>query len=335
MGVTAWRMAYYRLNPREDRVRHRKGATVKVAIRDIIVDPTIQIRRSNREQTIQRYEEAFDKLPPVDVFETSEGLLLADGFHRVAAARRLGIAEIEANVRKGTREEAAEHAVIANTKNGEPLTADERNAGVRRLKQLHPGWSLREIADAMSIGAQTVSNIIRVDEVRREVFTPSVNVLTDRHIREVAKAPSEQREPLIEAAAERNWSSEATALAVQNLRDDRIPLERKRDILAGKADPVVVTPEGQLAVPAEIVGRQIREMAANDAVLAFESALEHLAKLRLFRPEAIVSTIGRRRLDQLIGEVPGYVDFLNQVLAAARIESRKLEVVHGEGSNTN
>jgi len=72
-------------------------------------------------------------------------------------------------------------------------------------------WSLREVADAMSISPQTVSNIIRVDEVRREVFTPSVNVLTDSHIREVAKAPPEQRAPLIEAAAEKYGT---------NLQDD-------------------------------------------------------------------------------------------------------------------
>ncbi len=97
---------------------------MRLALSEIEIDPTIQIRRSNYEDTIQRYEEAFERLPPVDVFDTAEGLLLADGFHRIAAAERLGHSEIDATVRKGTRQDAAEHAVIANTKNGEPLTAE-------------------------------------------------------------------------------------------------------------------------------------------------------------------------------------------------------------------
>lgn len=268
-----------------------------------------------------------EKLPPVDVFDTPEGLLLADGFHRAAAATRLGLNEIEANVRKGTRQEAAEHAVIANTRNGDPLSTEERNDGIRRLKQIHPDWSLRQIADAISVSQVTVKRVFEVDEVRRSVFTPASTAVTDTHVREIATAPKEQWKPLIEAAAERQWSSDATALAVRNLRDDRIPDDRKEAILAGEADPVVVTPEGQFAVPSEIIGRQIREMAANDAVLVLERALEHLAKLRLFRPEAIVSTIGRTRLDRLIEEMPGDIAFMEEVLEAARKEGRKLEAM--------
>ncbi len=300
---------------------------MKLAIKDIDVDPTLQIRRRNHEDTIRRYEEAFDKLPPVDVFKTPEGMLLADGFHRIAAAMRLGHTEIDANVRTGTREEAAEHAVIANTQNGDPLSSDERNDGIRRLRQLHPSWSMREIADAMSVSHITVKRVFDVDEVRRSVFTPAVTMVTDSHLRELSSVPQEHRAPLIEAAAERKWSVEATALAARNLKDDRIPDEQKREMLSGQADPVVVTPDGQFAVPSEVVARQLRSMEANDAVLAMERALEGLAKLRLFRPEAIVSTIGRRRLDHLISEMPAYVSFMEEVLAAARKESRKLEVV--------
>ena len=91
----------------------------KIAINKIVVDPTVQIRRANHEPTIRRYEESFDKLPPVVVFDVpGEGRLLADGFHRIAAAERLGRREIDATLRKGTREDVLEFAVIANTKNG-------------------------------------------------------------------------------------------------------------------------------------------------------------------------------------------------------------------------
>ena len=80
----------------------------KIAINKIVVDPTVQIRRANHEPTIRRYEESFDKLPPVVVFDVpGEGRLLADGFHRIAAAERLGRREIDATLRKGTRERRA------------------------------------------------------------------------------------------------------------------------------------------------------------------------------------------------------------------------------------
>ncbi len=238
----------------------------------IIIDPTIQIRRSNHDPTIQRYEESFDKLPPVTVIDSSEGMLLADGFHRMAAAGRLGLEEVEAKVIKGTREDALEIAVVANMKNADPLTTEERDDGIRRLRQLHPDWTLRQLAEAMSVSYQTVSDVFRVDEVKRHVVSP-VNALTSTHYREVAKAPKEQWEPLVKAADKRGWSSEVTSVARKNLADDRVSEDRKRDLLAGKADPVVFTPEGEVAIPADVVGARLREMAANDAVLQFERAL--------------------------------------------------------------
>jgi hypothetical protein len=45
-------------------------------------------------------------LRPVMVFETERGLLLADGYHRVAAARLRGERTIEAEVRLGSWDDA-------------------------------------------------------------------------------------------------------------------------------------------------------------------------------------------------------------------------------------
>ena len=299
----------------------------KLAIQDIVVDPTIQIRQANHEQTIQRYEDAFDRLPPVDVFKTAEGLLLADGFHRIAAAERLGHAKIEAKVHKGTREEAAEYAVISNTKNADPLTPEERDDGIRRLRQLHPDWSNRVIAEKMSVSEATVRRVFEIDEVKQATFrSASRDAPSNSHYREIARAPKEHWEPLVKATEKRGWTRDATAQAVRNLKDDRIPEERKRDILKGEADPVVVTPDGQFAVPPDVVGKKLREMAANDAVLATERALDALAKLRLFRPDVIVSTIGQPRLARLIDEMPGYISFMEEILNAAT-KTRKPEAV--------
>jgi ParB-like chromosome segregation protein Spo0J len=59
---------------------------------------------------VERYAQGLDALPPVVVFDTEEGLLLADGYHRVAAARRRGLETIEAEVRLGSRQDALRYA---------------------------------------------------------------------------------------------------------------------------------------------------------------------------------------------------------------------------------
>ena len=185
---------------------------MKLDLQKIEVDPTVQIRRINHEETIQRYQESFDKLPPIDVFETPDGILLADGFHRMAAAERLGLSEIEVKVHKGSREEALEHAVIANTKNADPLTPEERDDGIRRLKQLHPERSDRQIAEAMSVSHTTVRRVYQIDEVKKATFSGGTRVPpSDSHYCEIANAPKEHWQPLVEATEKRGWTRDVTA----------------------------------------------------------------------------------------------------------------------------
>lgn len=62
---------------------------------------------------VERYARTPDALPPVVVVDTPEGLLLADGYHRVAASRRLGLEEVEAEVRTGTRRDALQQIGLA------------------------------------------------------------------------------------------------------------------------------------------------------------------------------------------------------------------------------
>jgi len=300
--------------------------TVKIKLTDLIIDPTIQIRRSNHEATIRRYEEAFEKLPPVVVYDTPEGSLLADGFHRTAAAQRLGKREIEAELRKGTREDAAEFAVIANTKNADPLTPDERDDGIRRLRQLHgDAWPPREIARVMSVSPRTVERVFSLDKVKRRVLRPSPRV-SDSHYAEVASARQEQWEPLINAADEREWDRDMTRQAVRNLKDESIPDDYKRDLLAGKADPVTRTRGGELAVPHGVVTRRVKDMQANDAILTFQRALEQLAKARMFRTESILNPADRDTLTHWASELPGDIAFLQEVLDGAK-GARKLRAI--------
>jgi len=61
---------------------------------------------------VAHYAQMLDTPPPVVVFDTPEGLLLADGYHSVAAAQRRGLEMVEAEVRLGTRNDALRYAAI-------------------------------------------------------------------------------------------------------------------------------------------------------------------------------------------------------------------------------
>lgn len=62
------------------------------------------------------YESELEHAPPVVVFETEEGLLLADGYHGLAAARKRGFATIKAEVRPGSRQDALLYAAEAGAR---------------------------------------------------------------------------------------------------------------------------------------------------------------------------------------------------------------------------
>jgi len=98
---------------------------VKIKLNEIVIDPAVAIREGTDEDTIQRYMDNFDELPPIIVYQTDHKYLLADGFHRWAAATRLGYGDIEADIRLGSYQEASEFAIYANLKHGKPLSREE------------------------------------------------------------------------------------------------------------------------------------------------------------------------------------------------------------------
>jgi ParB-like chromosome segregation protein Spo0J len=76
------------------------------------------------------YLDHLDEADPVTVFQLDEGLLLADGHHRVEAAQRLGRASIKADIRSGSRADALAFAVrLANEQRG--VSADVALAAIK------------------------------------------------------------------------------------------------------------------------------------------------------------------------------------------------------------
>ena len=99
---------------------------MKFKIADL--DLSLQTRAGTDVDTINNYAEAMAdgaSFPDVTVFTDGKHYWLADGFHRVMAAKQNGKASISADVRKGTADDAVVFGGTANNKQGKrPTRAD-------------------------------------------------------------------------------------------------------------------------------------------------------------------------------------------------------------------
>lgn len=112
----------------------RRSPMVRMRISDLLSDAPVDPEAHLEQARVEHYLANLDEMSPVVVFETPEGLLLVDGYHRVAAARRSGRSTIEAEVKEGTRADALRYAAeLGATERG--LSYDD---AIRRI-QLRSG----------------------------------------------------------------------------------------------------------------------------------------------------------------------------------------------------
>jgi len=126
----------------------------------ISIDPSLNCRDGLDEATIEHYATIFDRLPPMTVFHLPDGThLLSAGFHRIAAAKRLGLVEIKAEVREGRRADAEEFAILDNAAHGMAYTRAERHKAVERMLELRPKWANKRLADVLGVSKNTVEGV--------------------------------------------------------------------------------------------------------------------------------------------------------------------------------
>jgi hypothetical protein len=100
-----------------------RGHVELVELDVIICDSRLQPREKLDEATVQDYTgvmEAGIELPPVTAFRdlASGRTVLADGYHRLEAARRAGLTSIRMEVRSGSMWDALRYALKANSTHG-------------------------------------------------------------------------------------------------------------------------------------------------------------------------------------------------------------------------
>jgi hypothetical protein len=145
-----------------------KGKAAPPEIRDVSVInlhdslfvATVQARAATDEEVVAEYAErmkAGDKFPPVLIFDDGMERWVADGFHRVLAARRIGRNAFLAEIRQGTRDDALWAAVGANQQHGLRRTNADKAKAVAMALEARPDLSDRAIAEHVGVHHDTVA----------------------------------------------------------------------------------------------------------------------------------------------------------------------------------
>lgn len=131
----------------------------EIPVDDLILDPNLNLRDRLDDFTVERYADSWDRMPPVTVFEIDGRHLIADGFHRHAAAIMLGRRKIQAEIRQGTMAEALDFVAGVNLFHGLPLSRPERRRAVEVKIRLHHDWSDRRLAEELGAGRELIAKI--------------------------------------------------------------------------------------------------------------------------------------------------------------------------------
>jgi ParB-like chromosome segregation protein Spo0J len=132
-----------------------------VPLNDLVLDPNLNLRDRLDDFTVERYADSWDRLPPITVYEIDGKWLVADGFHRHAAAVMLGKRTIAAEIRVGTFTDALDFVSSINLFHGLPLTRSERRRAVEVKLKLHHDWSDRKMAEELGVSRELIAKIRR------------------------------------------------------------------------------------------------------------------------------------------------------------------------------
>jgi hypothetical protein len=131
----------------------------ELPVDEIVLDPALNLRDQLDPETIERYAESSEDLPPVTVFDVDGQWLLADGFHRHAAFVSQNRPKIPAQVLAGSYNEALIFAAGANLTHGLPLRRQERRRAVEIRLRLDPERSDRQLARELGVSRDLVARV--------------------------------------------------------------------------------------------------------------------------------------------------------------------------------
>jgi ParB-like chromosome segregation protein Spo0J len=170
-------------------------------IRDLVLLPEFNPRAQLCEETVSRYMESFDALPPVSIQEGTG--VLVDGFHRVEAATRLGAEAVPVRMLDIPDEELYLYAGLANCGHGRALNRAERNRFIVRLVEQYQ-WPVEKVARIVGVSASSISLALREHQYNQalsERLGEDVQIINSSHVQALYRVGAEQRARLLDAVA--------------------------------------------------------------------------------------------------------------------------------------
>jgi N6-adenosine-specific RNA methylase IME4 len=146
----------------EGKALHELVTRLPLAV--IRLDGGTQPRASINDDTVRNYTEALNEgaqFPPLIVFYDGESYWLADGFHRVQAAKTIGWLDFAVVVHQGALRDAVLYSVGANATHGLQRTNDDKRRAVERLLRDEEWrqWANREIARRCGVSEALVRSL--------------------------------------------------------------------------------------------------------------------------------------------------------------------------------
>ena len=203
---------------------------LSVPVAKVFADPALQPRVDGIDPDHVRSLEAVpDAWPPLRVVAQGDGFLLIDGFHRLAAAQNLGLAEVPVEVLDRPEDgDLTSLAFAFNVAHGRPLTLADRRAFAGRLLRQHPDWSDREIGRRAGLVQPTVAKVRQ--DLERDAAIPQAETRRGRDGRVYPASPGSQGRSLVEVISDVIERATTPAERIQQREIVRY-LERLADVL--------------------------------------------------------------------------------------------------------
>ncbi len=255
-----------------DRIRQDGGTQGRVSMDDRLIE-TYQDRIDVAKSTLEVVDQEEQPFDPVLVYEDASGdLWLADGFHRIAAARLLGLRQFQAEVYRGTQRDAFLASLGVNESHGKRRTnADKRRAVESALRDDElQRYSDRRLAQLCKVSHPLVSKVRNKLEKEGEITFVESFVGRDG---EVYESLRERPKPRVSEAVRLDIASPGAT----------IPWSNVSHVNGGDFETIIATPNTSSdlrkllkAVPA-LMGKEGRLVV----LLPQESELTHTAFAKL------------------------------------------------------
>jgi ParB-like chromosome segregation protein Spo0J len=228
----------------------------EIPLDDLVLDQNLNLRDRLDDFTVERYADSWERLPPITVFQVDDRLLVADGFHRHAAAVMLGKRTIRAEIREGSFTDALDFVASVNLFHGLPLTRAERRRAVEVKLKLHHDWSDRRMAEELAVSRELVAKIRRQLIESRQIPNLPGRVGADGKLYTSAGLPKEQpergpRDHLRGREEEPPERGRRGLSAAAPPKEEVKPVPAAPTGRAGRAPEAGAPPRGAHAAPAE------------------------------------------------------------------------------------